>query len=53
MVQVLSGGLEQLDPLPIPQAVFHQCILAVSEAFTNAVRQAHKNKSAQRNSDRA
>ena len=35
--------VEQLAALPIPEAVFHQCILAVSEAFTNAVRHAHKN----------
>ena len=41
--QVLSGGLKQLDPLPIPQAVLHQCILVVSEAFTNLVHHAHKN----------
>jgi serine/threonine-protein kinase RsbW len=42
VAQALSP-VEQLDPLPIPQAVLHQCILAVSEAFTNAVRHAHKN----------
>ena len=35
--------VEQLAALPIPEAVLHQCILAVSEAFTNAVRYAHKN----------
>ena len=35
--------VEQLAALPLPEAVFHQCILAVSEAFTNAVRHAHKN----------
>jgi serine/threonine-protein kinase RsbW len=35
--------VEQLAALPIPEAVLHQCILAVSEAFTNAVRHAHKN----------
>ena len=34
---------EQLAALPIPEAVSPQCILAVSEALTNAVRHAHKN----------
>ena len=34
---------EQLAALPIPEAVFHQCILAVSKAFTNAVPHPHKN----------
>ena len=42
VTQVLSW-LEQLDPLPIPEAVLHQCKLAVVEGFTNAVRHAHKN----------
>jgi serine/threonine-protein kinase RsbW len=42
VAQVLSW-LEHLDPLPIPQAVLHQCKLAVVEGFTNAVRHAHKN----------
>jgi serine/threonine-protein kinase RsbW len=42
VAQVL-GWLEQLDPLPIPEAVLHQCKLAVVEGFTNAVRHAHKN----------
>jgi serine/threonine-protein kinase RsbW len=42
VAQALSR-VEQLEPLPIPQAVLHQCKLAVSEAFTNAVRHAHKN----------
>jgi serine/threonine-protein kinase RsbW len=42
VAQVLSW-LEQLDPLPIPEAVLHQCKLAVVEGFTNAVRHAHKN----------
>ena len=42
--QVLSGGLEQLDPLPIPQAVLYQCQLVVSEAFTNAVSHDRKNQ---------
>ena len=41
VAQVL-GWLEQLDPLPIPVAVLHQCKLAVVEGFTNAVRHAHK-----------
>ena len=35
--------MEQLAALPIPEDVSHQCILAVSEALTNAVRHAHKN----------
>jgi serine/threonine-protein kinase RsbW len=35
--------LEQLDSLPIPEALLHQCKLAVVEGFTNAVRHAHKN----------
>jgi serine/threonine-protein kinase RsbW len=39
VAQVLSW-LEQLDPLPIPEAVLHQCKLAVVEGFTNAVRHA-------------
>ena len=42
VAQALSP-IEQLAALPIPEAVLHQCILAVSEAFTNAVRHAHKN----------
>src|SRR4028118_433805 len=42
VAQVLSW-LEGLDPLPIPEAVLHQCKLAVVEGFTNAVRHAHKN----------
>ena len=42
VAQVLCW-LEQLDPLPIPEAVLHQCKLAVVEGFTNAVRHAHKN----------
>jgi serine/threonine-protein kinase RsbW len=42
VAKVLSW-LEQLDPLPIPEAVLHQCKLAVVEGFTNAVRHAHKN----------
>jgi len=50
VAQALSR-VEQLAALPIPEAVFHQCILAVSEALTNAVRRSQK--SAQRNSDRA
>ncbi len=41
-VAQLLGSLEQLDPLPIPVAVLHQCKLAVVEGFTNAVRHAHK-----------
>ena len=35
--------VEQLADLPIPEAVLYQCQLVVSEACTNAVRQAHKN----------
>jgi serine/threonine-protein kinase RsbW len=42
VAQVLSR-LEELDPLPIPETVLHQCKLAVVEGFTNAVRHAHKN----------
>ena len=42
VAQVLCW-LEQLDPLPIPEAVLHQCKLAMVEGFTNAVRHAHKN----------
>jgi serine/threonine-protein kinase RsbW len=42
VAQVLSW-LQQLDPLPIPETVLHQCKLAVVEGFTNAVRHAHKN----------
>ncbi len=42
VAQVLSW-VDQLDPLPIPPAVLHQCKLAVIEGFTNAVRHAHKN----------
>jgi serine/threonine-protein kinase RsbW len=45
VAQVLSWleQLDPLDPLPIPEAVLHQCKLAVVEGFTNAVRHAHKN----------
>ncbi|EGK90299.1 ATP-binding protein [Microcoleus vaginatus PCC 9802] len=42
VAQVLSW-VEQLDTLPIPLVVLHQCKLAVIEGFTNAVRHAHKN----------
>ncbi|UNU26003.1 ATP-binding protein [Microcoleus vaginatus] len=42
VAQVLSW-VEQLDPLPLPLVVLHQCKLAVIEGFTNAVRHAHKN----------
>ncbi|MEG3863063.1 ATP-binding protein [Microcoleus sp. herbarium12] len=35
--------LEDLERLPIPEVVFHQCKLATIEGFTNAVRHAHKN----------
>jgi serine/threonine-protein kinase RsbW len=41
VAQVL-GWVEQLDNLPIPEAVWHQCKLATIEGFTNAVRHAHK-----------
>ena len=34
--------IDQLEHLPIPEAVFHQCKLATIEGFTNAVRHAHK-----------
>lgn len=33
---------EQLEQLPIPEAVLQQCKLVAIEAFTNAVRHAHK-----------
>ncbi|MEG4318988.1 MULTISPECIES: ATP-binding protein [unclassified Microcoleus] len=39
--QVLSL-IQQLEPLPIPEAVFQNCKLATIEGFTNAVRHAHK-----------
>ena len=42
VTQVLSW-VEQLDALPIHEAVLHQCKLVVIEGFTNAVRHAHKN----------
>ncbi|MEG3895711.1 MULTISPECIES: ATP-binding protein [unclassified Microcoleus] len=42
VAQVLSW-VEQLEYLPIPEAVFQQCKLAAIEGFTNAVRHAHKN----------
>ena len=42
VAQVL-GWVEQLENLPIPEAVWQQCKLAVVEGFTNAVRHAHKN----------
>ncbi|MEG4329900.1 ATP-binding protein [Microcoleus sp. herbarium5] len=35
--------VEQLEYLPIPEAVLQQCKLATIEGFTNAVRHAHKN----------
>ncbi|MBE9185446.1 ATP-binding protein [Microcoleus sp. LEGE 07076] len=35
--------VEQLEDLPIPEAVLQQCKLATIEGFTNAVRHAHKN----------
>lgn len=41
VTQILSR-MEQLDSLPIPEAVWHQCKLAAIEGFTNAVRHAHK-----------
>jgi serine/threonine-protein kinase RsbW len=34
---------EQLEDLPIPEAVLQLCKLALVEGFTNAVRHAHKN----------
>lgn len=39
--QILSW-IEQLEKLPIPEAVLQQCKLAAVEGFTNAVRHAHK-----------
>lgn len=41
VTQILSQ-MEQLESLPIPEAVLHQCKLAAIEGFTNAVRHAHK-----------
>ncbi len=41
VTQVLDW-VEELENLPIPQAVLHQCKLALVEGFTNAVRHAHK-----------
>jgi serine/threonine-protein kinase RsbW len=35
--------VEQLEYLPIPEAVLQQCKLATIEGFTNVVRHAHKN----------
>jgi serine/threonine-protein kinase RsbW len=35
--------VEQLEDLPIPEAVLQQCKLATIEGFTNAVRHAQKN----------
>jgi len=42
VAQVL-GWVEQLDNLPIPEAVWNQCKLAMIEGLTNAVRHAHEN----------
>lgn len=41
VTQVLCW-VEQLEYLPIPEAVLQQCKLATIEGFTNAVRHAHK-----------
>ncbi|MEG4804319.1 ATP-binding protein [Microcoleus sp. ARI1-B5] len=41
VAKVLSW-VDQLEELPIPEAVFHQWRLATIEGFTNAVRHAHK-----------
>ena len=41
VTQVLEW-VEELENLPIPEGVLHQCKLAVVEGFTNAVRHAHK-----------
>jgi serine/threonine-protein kinase RsbW len=41
VAKVLSW-VDQLQHLPIPEAVFHQWRLATIEGFTNAVRHAHK-----------
>ncbi|MEG4214385.1 ATP-binding protein [Microcoleus sp. Pol14C6] len=38
------GGSSSLEYLPIPEAVLQQFKLAAIEAFTNAVRHAHKNR---------
>jgi serine/threonine-protein kinase RsbW len=42
VAQVL-GWVEPLDNLPIPEAIWHQCKLAMIEGLTNAVRHAHEN----------
>ncbi|MEG4941108.1 ATP-binding protein [Microcoleus sp. F4-D5] len=42
-VERVLGWVEQLEYLPIPEAVLQQCKLATIEGFTNAVRHAHKN----------
>lgn len=41
VTQVLEW-VEELENLPIPEGVLHQCKLALVEGFTNAVRHAHK-----------
>ena len=41
MTEVLEW-IEQLEYLPIPEAVLQQCKLVAIEGFTNAVRHAHK-----------
>ncbi|MBE9162068.1 MULTISPECIES: ATP-binding protein [Microcoleaceae] len=42
-VKKVLWWVEQLEDLPIPEAVLQQCKLATIEGFTNAVRHAHKN----------
>lgn len=42
VAQVLEW-VEQLNNQPIPEAVWHQCKLAMIEGLTNAVRHAHEN----------
>jgi serine/threonine-protein kinase RsbW len=41
-VTLILSEMEQLESLPIPEAVLHQCKLVAIEGFTNAVRHAHK-----------
>jgi serine/threonine-protein kinase RsbW len=41
-VTQILGRMEQLESLPVPETVLHQCKLAAIEGFTNAVRHAHK-----------
>ncbi|MEG4089760.1 ATP-binding protein [Microcoleus sp. Pol12B4] len=44
-VTQLLWWVEQLEPLPIPEAVWQLCKLAAIEGFSHAVRHAHTNRS--------